>query len=39
MNGPNKLERYITLGWIGLPRTNTLSLQGSFISYKENDVL
>jgi hypothetical protein len=25
MNGPNKLECYITLGWKGLHRTNTLA--------------
>ncbi len=25
MNGPNKLECYITLGWTGLPGTNTLA--------------
>jgi hypothetical protein len=24
-NGPNKLECYITLGWKGLPRKNTLA--------------
>jgi len=25
MNGPNKLECYITLGWKGLPGANTLA--------------
>jgi hypothetical protein len=24
MNGPNKLECYITLGWTSMPGTNTL---------------
>jgi hypothetical protein len=36
VNGPNKLECYITLGWKGFPDTKPSSLSGSFISYEEN---
>ncbi len=28
-NGPNKLECYFTLGWIGVPRTNALAYWGN----------
>jgi len=50
MNGPNKLDCYITLGWKG-PWTNTLAywahsyidkhsnLLGPFACYQENEVL
>ncbi len=38
-NGHNKLEFYITLGWKGLPRTNSLAYLGQFVSYEENELL
>jgi hypothetical protein len=38
MNGPNKLENYITKGWRGLEGTNT-NLLGALVSYKENEIL
>ncbi len=37
--GSNKLDCYITLGWKGLVRTNTLAYMDQFIIYKENEVL
>ncbi len=36
MNGPKKLERYITLCWKGLRGTNT-SLLYPILSYEENE--
>jgi hypothetical protein len=36
MNGPNKLECYITLGFA---RAKHSSLLGQFVIYKENEVL
>jgi hypothetical protein len=36
-NGPSELDCYITLGWKGLPGTDT-SLLGPSIIYKENEV-
>jgi hypothetical protein len=38
MNGPNKLEGYITIGWKGFPGIN---ISGFFtvVSYEENEVL
>jgi hypothetical protein len=32
LNGPNKLEFYITLGWKGMPRINTLRTQTVYTS-------
>jgi hypothetical protein len=37
--GPNKLERYITLGWKRLTRKKHSNLMGAFISFEENEVL
>jgi hypothetical protein len=39
MNGPKKLESYITLGWKGLPETNTLAYWAHLIVAKEQRVL
>jgi hypothetical protein len=39
MSVPNKLERYITLGWKGFPGTNTLNILDPFVSNEENKVL
>jgi hypothetical protein len=36
MNGPNKLDHYITLGWKGDKHS---SLYGPFACYKENEML
>ncbi len=38
MNGPKKLESYITLGKKGLPWTNTLAYR-AHLSYEENNAL
>jgi hypothetical protein len=39
MNGPNKLNSYITLGLKGLPGTNTLAYRVPLESYEENKAL
>ncbi len=39
MNGPNKLEHYITLGYKGFTVIKCSSLFGAFASLKENEVL
>ena len=39
MNGPNKLECYITLVLKDLPRTKKSSFFGPFLSYEENKVM
>jgi hypothetical protein len=36
LDGPNKLECYITLGWKSLPGTNTLDYLGPFSSARVN---
>jgi len=35
MNGPDKLECYITQDWKGLPVTNTLAYRAHFVSYEK----
>jgi hypothetical protein len=39
VNGPNKLECYITLDWKGFPDTKRSSLLGSLISYEKINVV
>jgi hypothetical protein len=39
MNGLDKLEVYITLGWKGLQKDKHSTLQDPFVSYEENEVL
>ncbi len=39
MNGPNKLEHYITFGLKGFPAKKRSSLFGVFVSSEENEVL
>jgi hypothetical protein len=39
MNGANKLERYITIGWKKSARHKQCSLLGPFVGYKENEAL
>jgi hypothetical protein len=39
MDGPNKLECYIKLGWKGLPVSNTSNLLAQIVSFEEKEVL
>ncbi len=39
MNGPNKLERYITQGWNDLPGTNSTSLFGPLKLRENEDII
>ncbi len=39
MNGPNKLECYITIGLEGLLGASALAFFDPFVSYEENEVL
>ncbi len=38
MNGPNKLQYYIRIGWKSLPGTDT-SFLGPIVNYKEDEEL
>ncbi len=37
-NGPNKLECYIAIGWVGVPGTNTLAFEAHSYVTKKNVV-